>query len=822
MIENKYLTEVISSSCSKVAPAWPLKNSVAVNPFLGLADLSFNQAAKVLQDRSNIKMCMPIDFYLDQVKQEIILNVDISAALNKHNQFETKVEDFLDKAKSLATAENTKEDKLKTILEAAEDLTSKHWHEFFIDKVSFWTAAYFDENQALWNTTAAGEDIFKAWKREGEVDRSTELIGLKNFRNTLKSLPDEPLEAAKIVLDKLDIPKKMLEAYLHTLLLKIVGWSSYIAGKDWNNNLYGGNTDNLKSFLSILLAWELCIYESHKGQGIEELWKEYKASYITHQTEGKDDTLLNASLLLQESFDLALQRQLTEKFKTHQPTNKTEKRPKAQAVFCIDVRSEVYRRSLEQVDADIETIGFAGFFGFPINYVPLAHAEGKKQCPVLIPTGLTVYETLKHTENVDTAVKKRKGKHQVAKNWKLFKSGAISSFGFVSPLGLSFLPKLLSDSFGLTRPTEDPNKDGLNKWLRDDRDIDISHVPLKDKINMAASALTAMGLSEKMAPLVLITGHGSTSVNNPHATGLDCGACGGHSGEINAMTAEKILNDRAVRSGLMEKDIFIPIDTHFIACLHDTTTDEIRLIGESNIPNTHTAAINEIKRSLKTASLAARLERGDRMNIEAGNIEASIIKRSKDWSQVRPEYGLAGCHSFIIAPRERTTGMDLGGKSFLHSYEWEKDTEFKILETIMTAPMVVTSWINLQYFASTVDNDMLGAGNKTLHNVSGGIGVIEGAAGDLRIGLPFQSIHDGEKYQHLPQRLNVIIEAPMDEITKIVQKHEMLKNLCDNEWITLLLLNEDGNIDQKYVGNGAWENITASSKIITKKKLVTV
>ena len=176
---------------------------------------------------------------------------------------------------------------------------------------------------------------------------------------------------------------------------------------------------------------------------------------------------------------------------------------------------------------------------------------------------------------------------------------------------------------------------------------------------------------------------------------------------------------------------------------------------------------------------------------------------------------------FVIAPRYRTAKVNLEGRSFLHNYAWSADEGFKLLEAIMTAPMVVTSWINLQYYGSTVDPLKLGAGDKTLHNVTAGKGVLEGASGDLRIGLPWQSIHDGEEYQHLPQRLNVVIEAPIQAINKILQQHHSLKQLFDNRWISLLHLNEAGEIDQRYNSNFQWEKLTNDNVNAKKQKVVT-
>jgi uncharacterized protein YbcC (UPF0753/DUF2309 family) len=246
----------------------------------------------------------------------------------------------------------------------------------------------------------------------------------------------------------------------------------------------------------------------------------------------------------------------------------------------------------------------------------------------------------------------------------------------------------------------------------------------------------------------------------------------------------------------------------FLACLHDTTSDDITVYNESQIPADRLAELEDIKKSLALASASSRIERALRMpKASANQLHEAMRGRANDWSQIRPEWGLAGCSAFVVAPREHSKQVDLGGKSFLHNYDWKKDTEFGILEVIMTAPMVVTSWINLQYYASTVDNKNFGSGNKTLHNVTAGIGVIEGYSGDLRVGLPMQSVHDGERFQHDPLRLNVVIEAPTEAINQVIAKHPMVRNLFDNQWIYLMAMNDEGQIAQRYTGNQTWETV---------------
>ena len=171
----------------------------------------------------------------------------------------------------------------------------------------------------------------------------------------------------------------------------------------------------------------------------------------------------------------------------------------------------------------------------------------------------------------------------------------------------------------------------------------------------------------------------------------------------------------------------------------------------------------------------------------AGELAAALRERSRDWSQLRPEWGLADNAAFIAARRERTRELDLQGRSFLHEYRHELDTDGTVLELILTAPLVVAHWINMQYYASVVDNARWGSGNKVLHNVVGGnIGVFEGNGGDLRIGLPLQSLHDGARWVHTPQRLSAWIEAPQHAIDRILAKHDNLRALVHGRWIHLL------------------------------------
>lgn len=809
--------EVIDKTCEKIAPFWSLENYVAVNPFMGLSHMHFRDAASLLSKQASVSTTMPLQYYIDQYHKGHISKANIKQVLQKHTSAqEVKVSDFINKLYENETKDN---ETVKLVSDVAAEFTGENYNELFIDRVSTWAAVFFDKGQVNWKPANIEKSLYANWKEYAAIDATPEIHGLKGLRKFFNELPDNYNEAISYCIKMLQLPTENTGHYLHTLFLRIGGWSSYVAGIDWDARLYGGYSNNLKEFLAVLLSWEAAMLKIMKVRNADIHWHKAKRYLVGLMHPGNSSKALEKRLIMHEAFNLAHEQKFIGQINSGNkelPSTITQK-PLVQAVFCIDVRSEVFRRNFEMVSDKVETLGFAGFFGFPISYVPLGHNKSNNQCPALVPASIKIKEVVGNSHMHAKAVKQKSIHHHLRKYWKTFKQGAISCFSFVSPLGIAYLPKLFTDTFGLSRPVPRPGKLGIPKKLANNLTLSIDALEqdgagfgmsLSEQVDKARAALEAMSLRSNFARFVLIAGHRATTVNNPHASGLDCGACGGNSGESNARVAAAVLNKSMVREALKEKGIIIPADTLFLAGLHDTTTDELTILNPEVVPESHTYEFGQLKKWLVNAGCAARTERAARFYLNPGNKGSkALLARSRDWSQVRPEWGLAGCDAFIVAPRKHSSQIHFQGKTFLHSYNWKSDKAFAVLENIMTSPMVVTSWINLQYFASTVDNTHFGAGNKTLHNVTSGLGVLEGSTGDLRIGLPWQSVHDGRQLQHTPHRLNVVIEAPAEAMNRILMKHPHIKNLCDNDWISLFAMNDKGLVHQQYKGELIWEQL---------------
>ena len=332
---------------------------------------------------------------------------------------------------------------------------------------------------------------------------------------------------------------------------------------------------------------------------------------------------------------------------------------------------------------------------------------------------------------------------------------------------------------------------------------------LEEQVSFVSQALYSIGLIKDFSRFVLLFGHGSTSENNPYESALDCGACGGNHGLVSAQVLAQMANKKEVRRKLHAKGIHIADDVWFIGALHNTTTDELKLYDLDHIPSTHIFYIDRLRNGLLAASRLCAQERLPGLQLKPQHREPAaayreIERNAMDWSQVRPEWGLSRNAYMIIGGRSLTKDMSLEGRSFLHSYDYRLDPKQRLLENIITGPLVVAQWINMEHYFSTVDNERFGSGSKVYHNVAGRFGVMTGGLSDLRTGLPSQTVlHNGLPY-HEPLRLITVIEAPLEHARRAVESVVAVKTLVVNDWIRLLILDPEKQTVYTY-NNGNWD-----------------
>ncbi|MCS6288740.1 MAG: DUF2309 domain-containing protein [Nitrospira sp.] len=565
-------------------------------------------------------------------------------------------------------------------------------------------------------------------------------------------------------------------------------------------------------------------------------------------------------------------------------------RPLAQMVFCIDVRSEVLRRHLEQLGG-YETLGVAGFFGIPVKYQafgeehPVTHSPvllkpknhireiprsyhgaaasrhrlfarlnkaghellhdlkenvitpyvmvealgwffsipffGKTLCPLWyhrltswvkglwlppLATTLTI-DKLTREEAEEMVAAEQRASIRAALRREFPALGSAITPALIETIRLGALENQdehgreeVSNALGIA-PSE---ANALHERLRRElaltprgmstrmQRITLHGFSVAEQTYGVEAALRLMGFTSGFSRLVVMCSHGSTSDNNPYESALDCGACGGNSGLPNARAFASMANNPAVRKVLESRGIKIPGDTHFVAALHDTTRNDVRIVDLEDVPPTHRKDLVRLLEDLKEAGTQAALERG--LTLERPLAKATrrdpqqrASRRSVDWAQVRPEWGLSKNNLLIIGRRELTRPLDLQGRSFLHSYDYRQDASGKLLETIMTAPLIVAQWINMEHYFSTVDNEVYGSGSKVYHNIVGRVGVMSGATSDLRLGLPAQTVLDGPVPYHEPMRLLTVIEAPRALVASVIAKHPGLERLFQNEWVSLVV-----------------------------------
>lgn len=759
----------------QVPPAFPLDATVAVNPWLGQAGEDRPVAAARLARIGGGRIFAPRELVAGMIDAGEVTAEDLSAAAAMHGV----AQDALMRAVRMPADAPAP---LPTVADLAAADSGIDWPALVEERIGHWAAAQFDRGQAFW--PAPDSDAWSSWRGYASRDLTPGLAGLPGFAARIAAAPTDVQGAFAAACDALGITAQAAPLYFHRLLVTLSGWAQYARHLGWMAERDGKRDGTLFDLLTVRLSWEVVLLEAG-GADRAAAWSATQARYAAPIAPDAD---LTRDAALQEAVDRSVERRLADTL-SGAPAAVNGSRDALQVAFCIDVRSEVLRRALEAADPGLRTIGFAGFFGLPVRHRGHASDIVEARAPILLAPAIETRAGCcdKGSSDKGSSDAGDRVRLRTIRAWGRFKRAAVSAFAFVEAAGPIYIGKLLRDGLGL----------GASGQAEPPPTFDL---PLDARVETAAGILRAMSLTGGFARLVLICGHGARVTNAPHASALQCGACGGHAGDVNARLLAALLNDDAVRTGLADLGIDIPGDTRFVAGLHDTVSDEVRLF-DAGVPDSHQTELDRLRAALSKAGVLARTERAG--TLPRGRAD-SLVRRGGDWSELRPEWGLAGCWGFIAAPRRRTAGRDLGGGVFLHEYDWHQDgAAAATLELILSAPVVVASWIALQYHGSTVAPETFGAGNKLLHNVVGGIGVLEGNGGALRAGLPWQSVHDGVQARHRPCRLVVAVEAPEAMISQVLERRPEVAALFDNGWLSLIAMDKSGALVRRY-DRGRW------------------
>lgn len=476
--------------------------------------------------------------------------------------------------------------------------------------------------------------------------------------------------------------------------------------------------------------------------------------------------------------------------------------PAFQVVCCLDEREESFRRHLEEVDPACETFGVAGFFGAAMYYRGVADAHFRPLCPVNIQPRHYVQEepilSLEDTSRLQAAARRRLGRtwHQLRMGTRTFIGGLLigllGSLATIPLLALVLLPRRTARFQRLlgwfvtppmtrlrldrTQPEPGPSNGQLG-YSR------------AEMAGIVGGLLRAIGLTGPYAPLIVITGHGSSSLNNPQEAAHDCGACGGARGGPNARAFAQMANDPRVRRLLAETGLVVPDDIAFVGAYHNTCNDSITYYDLDRLPASHREVLERARRALETArrrnahERCRRFESAD-LSLTPDEALRHVEGRAEDLSQTRPEYGHATNAVCLVGRRSRTRGLFLDRRAFLTSYDASRDDpESSTLASLLRAVIPVCAGINLEYYFSRVDPTGYGCGTKLPHNITSLLGVIDGSASDLRPGLPWQMVE-----VHEPIRILFVVETSPAALAAVLAREGPIGRLVRNAWVQLATL----------------------------------
>lgn len=504
--------------------------------------------------------------------------------------------------------------------------------------------------------------------------------------------------------------------------------------------------------------------------------------------------------------------------RAHTGGRRGPERPSFQIVCCIDEREESFRRAIEEVDTECETLGVAGFFGVAMYYRGATEAHFRPLCPVSVTPEHSIVEEPAYSF-LELSRRRRTGQRRFGRLSHGFNVGSRTLWGglfaglggaaaAVPLVGRILFPRsvaILRRVFG--RLSNPPRTDlVLEAGVYSEAGVPapIGYTS-EEMAGVVGGTLRAMGLTPAhgFSSVVVVCGHGSASLNNPQEAAHDCGACGGGRGGPNARAFARMANDPKVRAILASQGFAIPEGVRFVGAYHNTCDDSLTWYDLDDLPRPsrpafeHARAVLERARAKNARERCRRFESAPLTLDEAGALR-HVEGRAEDLSQTRPEYGHATNALCLVGRREWSKGLFLDRRAFLTSYDpGQDDPRGTILEGLLRAVVPVCAGINLEYYFSYVDPTGYGCGTKLPHNISCLLGVMDGARSDLRTGLPWQMVEI-----HEPYRLLFVVETTEEVALRIFRENPPIARLVDGEWVHFAILDPQTRMVRRYRQGG--------------------
>jgi hypothetical protein len=717
-------------------------------------------------------------------------------------------------------------------------------------------AAFLDQGVAHWQLPRRDEGFYRSFcalYRQPWGTPSRWMSGLARELGRLEDSRIGPLESVLESLEILGVPEEEWEEFLSSTFLALRGWGGMVQQIEIRGDraVHPIPAGSLVEFLAVRLILDRFAlaytarsalgytgpldglreaagvrFDSHWPPSVEQraflvfqlaqvlglspdvLYRLSKGDWTAIVEEIETFTGLERRRVFHLAYERRFRTQTLDAIALHdrQKAGRPEA-PRFQVICCLDEREESFRRHLEEIAPEVETLGAAGFYSVAMYYRGAADAHFVPLCPVVIRPQHWVTEEVgdelgeTHRRRARTRRAIGTASHQFHVGSRTFALGALltGAVGVLAtgPLVARILfPRLAArirrtvgrivqtppfTRLRLERAEPIPGPENGSVGFSVPEMTDIGERLLRD-----------IGLTSRFARLVILIGHGSNSLNNPHNSAYNCGACGGAAGGPNARAMAQILNDPRVREGLGRRGLSLPEETVFVGGYHNTCDDSVTYFDLDRIPQSHREEFESARRAIEATCERNAHERCRRfmsapLTMSFAAARQHVQERSEDLAQTRPELGHATNAITIVGRRDWTRGLYLDRRAFLTSYDPTQDDAGKtILTRILQAVFPVCGGINLEYYFSNVDNTGYGAGTKLPHNLAALLGVMDGAASDLRTGLPWQMVEI-----HEPVRSLFILETSPEAMLGIMERNELIGRMCRNGWIQLAVLHPE-------------------------------